>query len=195
MTSQPESTNPYAVTSQFQPMTAPTSPDFQNAIYQDGRVLILHRLAVLPDRCVKSNEPTQERLKRSLYWHHPLIYLVLLINIIIYAIVATVVRKTAIVYIPLAKKYKRARLRNMLIAWSLVLAGFVCLVLGAAFSSPQNQYMVFLFALCPILILTGALWGLFGCRVVYAKKIDDHFIWLAGVSSEFREQFPNWPYA
>ena len=175
-------------------MSAPQSPDFQHAIYHHGRFLVMHKQAALPDRCLKSNVPTQDRLKRSLYWHHPLVYLVLLINIIVYAIVATIVRKTAVLHIPLAQKYKRLRRRNMLIAWLLVFAGIACLVFGAALSSPQNSGIA-LFILCPVLIITGALWGIFGCRVVYAKKIDDHFIWLGGVCDEFREQFPAWPYA
>lgn len=194
MTTPSSSTNPYAVTSDYQPIAAPVNPDYQNAIFQDGRLLAVHRQATFPDRCLKSNEPTQQRLKRTLYWHHPLVYLVLLVNIIVYAIVAMAVRKTAVLYIPLAPRYKSIRLRNMLIAWLLVFAGIACVIVGAVLSNPQNS-MAALFLLCPVLIVAGALWGIFGCRVVYAKKIDDHFVWLGGVSEEFRAGYPVWPYS
>ena len=188
---QPTEINPYAVTT-ANPHMVPA--DYSNAIFQSGNLLILHKTAILPDRCVKSNEPTEHRLRRNLIWHHPLVYLVILVNLIIYVIVAMIVRKTAVLQIPLAKRYKSKRIRNMLIAWGMVFAGVGSLIIGAVISTPQ-QPAIPLFLLCPILLIGGALFGIFGCRVVYAKKIDDHFVWLAGTCDEFRAQFPSWPYA
>lgn len=186
--------NPYAAQSMYRPMDG--SDGVTNEIYSGKGVLIVHRKAVFPDRCVKSNEPTTERLKRKLYWHHPAIFLLVLFNLLIYAVVAMIVRKTAVYSIPLSKPFKKRRLRFMLIAWSIALAGIASLVAGIAFAdgSGNRPWFVVLLLLFPILLLTGAILGLYGCRVVYAKKIDEHFVWMGGVSQEFRNSFPPWPY-
>jgi hypothetical protein len=192
------SQNPFAVDSLPEQTPVPyaqpmQSAQFQNAIYQQNGVLILHKLAILPDRCIKSNEPTTERLKRTLYWHHPAIYLVILLNLIIYAVVAMAVRKSAVLQIPLSKEYKQRRIRNMLIAWGLVLLGILSMVIGIIIVD-SNELGFLGFILFPILLLIGALWGIYGCRVIYAKKIDDHYVWVKGVSPEFLRDFPVWPY-
>lgn len=152
----------------------------------------MHKMAVLPDRCIKSNEPTHERLKRSLYWHHPAIYLLILAHLLIYVIVALIVRKSAVIQVPLAKRFKKRRIRNMIIAWSIVLFGLLSLVLGITLANGNQiePLHVVLIVLFPFSLLLGALWGIFGCRVVYAKKIDDQFVWIAGASRDFLAQFP-----
>lgn len=187
--------NPYAVTLNS-PYGMQSNIDVRNEIYQAAGVLIMHKNAVLPNRCVKSNEPTEERLKRSLYWHHPGFYLLILFNLVIYAIVALIIRKSAVIQVPLSQPFKRRRIRNMLIAWSSVLLAIGCLVVGLAIvdSRAQQPIGVVFIILFPVLLLFGALFGLYGCRVVYAKKIDEHFVWLGGVSKDFQQSFPAWPY-
>ncbi len=193
MSTQPHDLNPYAVPMAIPSQPLPVPSDFSNAIYQGNGVLIVHKLAILPDRCVKTNQPTQERLKRSLYWHHPALYFLILFNLLIYAIVAMIVRKSAKYSIPLSAEYKSKRLRNMLIAWLTVIAGICCLILGIALADSYEPAAL-LIIFFPLLLLTGALIGIYGCRVVYAKKIDEHFVWMGGVCDEFRGQFPAWPY-
>ncbi|MFN7733348.1 MAG: hypothetical protein ACK5OB_15735 [Pirellula sp.] len=45
----------------------------------------------------------------------------------------------------------------------------------------------------PIGVIISALIGLFGCRVIYAEKIDDSFVWIVGTGDAFRSSFPEWP--
>ena len=53
-------------------------------------------MGVFPHRCVKCNEPTEPPNKRrTVYWHHPAVYVLLLVYVIVYIIVAVIVRKTA----------------------------------------------------------------------------------------------------
>lgn len=183
--------NPYSVA----PTLVPQQPLVDVPIFRQGNVLIFHKQARLPDRCVKSNEPTTERLRRRLTWHHPLIYLVILANLLIYVIVALAVSKRADIMLPLSKPYKQRRIRNMMIAWTLVLCSIASLVAAAAFSSPGNSSpLPAIFAIgFPVLMITGALWGLFGCRVVYPKKIEKDFVYLAGCCPAFLDEFPNLP--
>ncbi len=166
------------------------------AIYRDGKTLVIHKSAILPDICIKSNEPTTSRLKRKLSWHHPAIYLVILLNLLIYAIVAMAVRKTAELHVPLAPRFIAKRKRNMLIAWGLVLLGVVLFIAGIVVvdtpggGGPLGGLMLIAF---PILLLTGSLFGIYGCRVVTPSRIDDHYVWLKGCSPEFLAMFPQAP--
>jgi len=142
----PESfVNPYAVSSNAHSLDTPES-GFHDAIFQRGDLLIFHKLARLPDFCLKSNVPTTQRLQRRLTWHHPLLYLLLI---------------------------------------SPLMAGTI---------ETQSKGIALCFViLFPVLLLIGALVGLYGCRVVYPKKIDSHFVFLKGTCAEFRKRFPEWP--
>jgi len=61
--------NPYA--SPFSADCVPplvTAQVVGEALYRQGKLLVMHKQAVLPDRCVKSNQPAHgRRLKRKLY--------------------------------------------------------------------------------------------------------------------------------
>ncbi len=185
-------TNPYAAPT-YEQAILPRQSDFSNAIFQKNGVLIVHKNAQLPDRCIKSNEPTQSRLKRALYWHHPALYLLILLHILIYIVVALIVRKSAVLWIPLENRFKKARLRNMMLAWILVFVGIGSLIAGFIALDAQSPISWIWFLLCPVLILAGALTGIYGCRVVYPKRIDGQYVWLKGVSLEFLSAFPEWP--
>lgn len=183
--------NPFAVYSS----TLPPVSQYAGGIYRKGKLLVVHKSAEFPDRCIKSNEPTTERLERKLTWHHPAIYLLILFNLLIFAIVALCVRKKATFQIPLASRYKAARIKWMFLAWGLFLTSFAVLIVGIATAERVPGSVT---AICFIQfffgILISLLIGLFGCRVIYVKKIDDQYAWIAGSGAEFRETFPEWPY-
>jgi hypothetical protein len=185
--------NPYAVYSNMAP---PVAMQPVGGIFQKGQTLIVHKQAVLPDRCVKSNEPTSERLKRKLMWHHPALYFLILLNLLIYAVVAIVVRKSATFDIPLAPRYKAARIKWMITAWSMIFVSVALLIFGIATAERSPNVIS---SICmiqfPFAILTAALIGIFGCRVIYAQKIDDQYAWIGGTCAEFRKSFPEWPYS
>lgn len=182
--------NPYAVTSQI----PPELPGMTGGIYHQGKYLVVHKNAELPDRCLKSNQPTSTRLKRKLVWHHPALYLLILLHVVIYVIVALIVRKTAQFHIPLSPKYKSRRIMWMLIAWSVFLASLLILFAGiATFDRTGGVLPALAMIQFPILLLLSALIGIYGCRVIYAKRIDDQFVWMGGVCEDFRRSFPEWP--
>src|SRR5438270_17415 len=110
--------NPYA------PPKAPPPVQFQPypnqgydpmfGLWRQGNVLVMHKLAPLPDRCVKSNQPANGRtLKRSLRWHHPAIYLALLAHFLIYVVLALVLSKSAIIRIGLSEEWIARRRRTI----------------------------------------------------------------------------------
>src|SRR5688572_15920673 len=61
-----------------------------------GLLIVAVKDAVFPSRCVKCNELTgDERMRRKIHWHSPLLYVLFLLNVLIYLIVAICVRKRA----------------------------------------------------------------------------------------------------
>lgn len=155
-------------------------------IWRDNSVLVMTKEALLPNRCVKCNEPTGERLKRKLTWHHPAIYLTVLISILVYAVVALVLRKTATVNVGLCEEHLSTRRRNLAITWVLGLAGALCFPLAAMLDDATPVLIGLL------LLLATAIYGIVTLRVVVPTRIDDHFVWLKGVNPIYLQEFPHW---
>src|SRR5579872_5285818 len=101
--------NPYAPSRASLAGAAVAATD-AGGTWRDGAVLVLSREASLPPRCVRCNEPADEPTKsRKVYWHSPWLYLLILFNLIIYAIVAAIVRKKAVVAPGLCSAHKKRR--------------------------------------------------------------------------------------
>jgi len=123
----------------------PPPPSYGTAgVWRDKSTLVMSKDAQLPDRCVKCNEPTVERLKRRLSWHHPAIYLIVLVALLIYLIVAMVTRKRATIEIGLCEEHQAKRRRNLMIAWGLALLGVIGLVLGIGMEDGTYAFIGFL---------------------------------------------------
>jgi hypothetical protein len=156
-------------------------------VWRSGKLAVMGLQPELPDTCVKCNAPVHgSRLKRKLRWHHPAIYLTLLINVIVYVVVASLASRKADVAIGLCTVHRAKRIRAIVIGWVLALLGLAAIPwaigadkAGIAFSGV-------------LLLITGLLWGLIGGRVVYAKKIDKEHAWMAGCSRAFLATLPEW---
>lgn len=159
-------------------------------LWRDGQRLVMRKMALLPDVCVVCNAPAGGfMLRRKLYWHSPVWYLTFFLNLVIYLIVALIVRKRVDVRVGLCPVH-RARRRNCIaIVWTLCLAALLLPFLAGALDSDSSA-LAFLAA--GMVILTAGLVGVFGASVVRAKRIDDQFAWLAGVSPAFLATLPDW---
>lgn len=143
--------------------------------------------APLPDRCVKCNEPANGiRLKRRLAWHHPVLYLLIFIALLIYAILAGILSKRATIYIGMCAEHFKSRRRKILVGW-IVLAGGLLLA-PIAF---VNDYPL-IGALGLTVFLFALIWLIVVSRVVTPKKIDDRLVWLNGVNSSYLAELPPW---
>lgn len=143
--------------------------------------------AELPPRCVKCNVPTHLRLKRRLTWHHPAIYILIFVALLIYLIVAIIVRKAATVEMGLCDEHQAKRRRNLLITWSLVLVGIAGFVLAVMLED-------FTYLLAGFLALVAAMiYGIVAVRIVAPSRIDDRFVWLKGVNKDYLNELPQWP--
>lgn len=156
-------------------------------VWRERSKLVMSRDAELPPRCVKCNVPTHLRLKRKLSWHHPAIYLIILLALLIYLIVAMVLRKSASIEIGLCHEHLAKRRRDLWITIGLLVVGLIGLGLAIGFADVT-------YLLVGFLALIGALiYGIVAVRVVAPAKIDERFVWLSGVNKQYLNELPQWP--
>lgn len=134
-------------------------------------VVVPAQLAVLPPRCVRCNQPASKRLLRRLYWHHPALYLLLLVGLCFYLIPALIVRKKAVVEIGLCDRHHKRRRLGILLGWLGSLASLTMTIV--TIESDPVLGVLFLFAMVGFAIV-----GIVMAQVVTPTRIDDHQAWL-----------------
>lgn len=156
-------------------------------VWREGRKIVMMQGATLPDRCVKCNgEPEVKRLKTTLYWHTPALYLLIIFpGLLIYALVAIAVRKRAVVHIPMCARHRAYRRRLIATAWLAVLAAFACLGYAAAERSGIAAIVGI------VLILGGLILGFVGSQTLSAAHIDRKTARLTGACKEYVQALPS----
>ena len=156
-------------------------------MWRTKKQLVTSLNAVLPARCVKCNAPAETApIKRNLYWHHPLVYLALLLNVIVYIIVAMSVRKRSTVTVSICPEHRARRRNAILVAWLLILGGIATAVAGGVNESG------WLAIAGGAAFVGGIIYGLVRGRLVFATKIDKEHLWLGGCGEEFLADLPEW---
>jgi len=166
----------------------PVGAAADNAVWCDGTTLIVPHGTTLPPYCVKCNAPVEEPpVKRTYRWHNPLLYLIILFNLIIYAIVALIVRKKGRIQIHVCRHHVQRQWIAILLALVLTLGGLALLIGGGANDKP-------ILAVTGIVAFILGIVAAFVSRMLYPTKIDEHVLWLKGAGPEFCAQFPPAPW-
>jgi hypothetical protein len=186
--------NPYAApqTTGYDPQPAGSTPFA--GLWRQGDLLVMHKMAPLPSICLKSNQPATRRLKRNLIWHHPLVFLALLVNLIVYAVVAMIMQKRATIHIGLSEEWFAIRRQRIMIAWGIVLVSIVTFVGAIVLSDTLEDATIFICFGAFFLFLGGLIYGLVSARMVWPKRMTDTYIWLKGVHPDFLNRLEVWPY-
>jgi len=148
--------------------------------WRDGKIVVTRNGGALPARCVRCNEPASTLLKRKLYWHHPGWYLLILINIILYAIVALIVRKRADVSYGVCGSHLRRRHTFLAIGWGGFVLGLLMAFAGGGMT-----------AIGVVVSLLSVIVGFSGARLAYAARITKEEVRLSGCSPAFVESLPS----
>jgi hypothetical protein len=158
----------------------------EGGVWRDGDMLVMQKTARLPERCIKCSLPTNgSHLRKKLAWHHPALALLVLAGVLIYLIVAMIVRKTAVVDISLCEDHLRKHRIAVIGTWLIFLLGiaFMVLAISAESLGTAGFGMLLLFASA----IAAATWA----KVVHVKKIDDYYVWLRGVDESFLALLPS----
>jgi hypothetical protein len=179
--------NPYAPSTATMKSRAPAGGATTD-VWSDGKWLVMEVDARLPARCVRCNAPAEALMKQqTLYWHHPAIYLLLLFWVVIYVVVALIVRKSLKVDVGLCEEHRRAR-RNALIVGFIGLIGSI----PAAMALGKLGYPG-AGALSGILGFLGSLiYVLVKARILRVKKIDEDEARLGGCGEAFLASLPRY---
>ena len=169
------------------------------AAWRDGIRLVVPKDGPLPMRCVKCNSEASPRFtwRKTLYWHTPALYILILFpGLLIYAIVAIIVRKGSKVEAGLCEIHGRRRRKRILIGWLIALSGIGCIV-GAIVAGSQRTDTVLgnligiLVIAGIVLILTSLFWAVFAGRVLWPSQIGGRYAWLNGACVEYLESLPS----
>jgi len=153
--------------------------------WRDGKDLVLQVGSDLPHVCVKCNEPSEAPTKkRRLYWHHPGYYGFIVIAMLLYIVIAMIVRKSAYVSPGLCRVHKRKRAMGIALGWSGFILGMIAINLGA--SAGRSD----LAALAGVVMLVLMVTGVVLSRIVVARRIDDRYVRLKGCGPEFLDSLP-----
>jgi len=155
-------------------------------IARKKKLLVMGKDARLPDKCIKCNAPANGlRLKRDLYWHPSAIYLLIILSILIYAIVAIIVRKRAKIEIGLCPTHARKRKICIALAWFSWLGMLGLFIAAAGLGSGALAAVGCLMFIAAIVV---------SCMTspVAARKIDKNYVWISGVCGEYLADLPEW---
>jgi Protein of unknown function (DUF2510) len=161
----------------------------RGGVWRSGNKLVMLADAVLPDRCVKTNQPTDgKKVQVRLRWHDPLFYLLILVSLLVYAIVAAFASKNAVVWVGLSEAAAQSRRRALAITWALALSGVGTIVAMVVFG-----LNLILFLLGVVLIFVSfAVYAWGGARLVAPVRIKDGYVWLTGIHPDYLDLLPEW---
>ena len=167
--------------------------DDGGGLWRERSLLVMDKTATLPvDRCIVCNAPaTGKPLRRKLFWHSPWWYLLVLFNLVVYAIAAMIVRRKVDLRVGLCDTHRSRRRWWIALAWSLVLGAIGLLAIGLT-TRLTDGTAASLIGLAVLGFLAGGIIGIYGPRIVTAKQIDDRYAWIGGVSSKLLDTLPDW---
>lgn len=164
----------------------PISPYHQTPgfiIWRDGKMLITPVRCTLPDACIKCNAPATKFKKKTYAWHSTWLYLLILVGLLVYLIVAIVVRKRATVTIGLCKRHARLRAIHLAVAWLLALGSVTLFVLAFALDRAELLLGLLGFIIAPA-------YGIIFAAMLAPKRIDGNYAWFKGCCGAFLDRFP-----
>jgi hypothetical protein len=161
-------------------------------IMRDGNRLIvpvitLGQIAHLPPPCVKCGAPANGKpVNKTFSWHHPALYLLLLAGVLIYLLVAVIVRKSMRMSVPLCARHAQRRSTAVTLAWVIPLVG-----VADAFILPRFGMDGGVVALITVaLVLTGiVIWAIVDYPI-RPKSIDQSRGVFTGCAEAYLQQFP-----
>jgi hypothetical protein len=160
------------------------------AAWRDGKKVVAHSKTSLPARCYKCNEAVETLpMTRKLYWHPVFYYLLIFFNILVYAVIAMIVRKRATLDIYLCEQHRQRRNYFIIGGWSGAILGIILVCVAIAMNTG------WLIGLGLILVVAAMIVGVAGAQLARPAKIKGETIWLTGAGKEFLASLPDWPSA
>lgn len=159
-------------------------------VVRDGKLLVVQRghESQLPDgACVRCGAPAVETMKKTYSWHSPVLYVLILVSLLVYVVVALIVRKTMKLQCGLCAAHAQRRFRLIVAGWATFAAAVVVAAGGLAWDMNPGLVwggfsLLFVASLVLAVIVSRA--------VVLPKKITKDRGSFTGAGEDFLSQFP-----
>lgn len=168
-----------------------------NDIWRSKDTLVIRKNTKLPNRCIKTNQSVNvQRKLLKLSWVPSYIILFLLLSPLVYLIVFFCVKKDATLEIGVSDVILNKRKRLGLVGFSgLILGGIITMIpilnIGNLHLERHPNWLLII--LLTGLTLLGAGFMAFAERKYFRiSKIDEEYIWVAGVNNDYLSSFPDW---
>jgi hypothetical protein len=186
----PENTNPFAAP-QSEVLSSDPRHSMLGGAWRDGDQLVVRDKTSLPDRCVKCNDTSQvRRLKRRFAWHSPMLYLLILLNLIIYVIVALAVQKRATLEFSLCNVHRSQRRLAIAVGWLGVVA-FIAMLVGVISLPPsragQTDWTPILTVAAFTVLLGTLIYAIVRSQPLKPTRIENGVMWMKGAGLPFLE--------
>lgn len=182
----PTESNPYAAPRSDLNTGIGASGAFERPYWRSGALLLVRHGVTLPSRCVKCNAEVADPLKKArFHWHHQAWFVLLLLNVILYAVVSLVVRRHADVTFGLCTEHRRRRKHALLMG--MAGAAFAIALFVAAFIAEQP-------ALAPLALLAffaSLIYAVVKGRTLLPVRIDRSGAQFKGCGEDFLASLPN----
>jgi hypothetical protein len=162
-------------------------------VWRQGNRIVATREIDLGDACVKCGASCDGwRWNKTLYWHEPWIYVLILPGLLVYAICALILRKNARVAAGLCPAHRKRRNVGILLTWLLTIGGFGGFIGGMIVMSDDKTAGLGagMFFGGIVLWIVAAVVASVMARVLVPKKIDEQYAWFAGADEAFLRTLP-----
>ena len=156
--------------------------------------------ARFPATCVKSNEPTDNRVQANFSWCPPWVIVLLFVcNLLVYAVVAAIMTRKVRLEYGLQQQLVKKRYIHIAIGLGTCLLGVLFLALGGmavggAEGADPGVVGPVLLLMALVMLPVGLLYSMYMGRAVapvYIDKNKEH-VWLKGVHPDFLASLPLW---
>ncbi len=168
-----------------------------NQIWRQGRLLVMEKEAKLPFICVMTNQPALFWLTVKMYWHPPIVY-VLLIFPCLYLLSGFFFQNVAMIEVGLGEKTAARRFR--LFAGSLSMTMLAILQFAAVFwlgsrhmGRTHRDGLLWVLALNGVLCVAAAIACAVLAKVVSPARITATHVFVKGCHPDFLARFPEFP--
>lgn len=147
---------------------------------REGKYVFIPVGSDLPCRCIVCNAEVSDPVKtRRVYWYSPWLYLLVLLNLLLFAIVALVIRKSAQVTPALCPEHKSSRRSRIL----MFLGAFLLLMLAGSVAAYEGYTPIVIpaFTVGMLLLIPMSMVS----NTVRARRIDKLGITLSGCKEAF----------
>lgn len=171
--------NPYA------PPTVPFVPQPVAAMYRrEGNLLVIRDGAVLPNRCILTNQPINERdwtKKRSLTWTPAWVWIFILFGLIIALILALCLQKKAQLTYNICRAKRNRQLRFGAFSLLATFGGIGLMISALSFEQWGNALVISGI----VLLIGGLVMAAISSVALTVKRYKDGEFWIKGCSPEF----------